>query len=234
MPAKNSLKQYLENGFYHIYNRGVEKRKIFQDEQDYGVFLSYLKEYLTQKNEKELYARLGNPELSSKEREKILGLLRMNNFYGEINLLSYGLMPNHFHFEVHQHRLESIDNFMNSLGTRYTMYFNQKYKRVGPLYQGVYKGVLIESDEQLLHLSRYIHKQAISQKSASKGEAFRSWKQKQPSSFLEYIGLRNTPWVKTDEILNFFTKNNRNYRLSYEAFVIQNEDFEIINKLLIE
>ena len=54
MPARNSIKQYIENGYYHIYNRGVEKRLIFLDEQDYSVFLSYLKEYLLPKNESEL------------------------------------------------------------------------------------------------------------------------------------------------------------------------------------
>lgn len=234
MPAKNSLKKYLENGFYHIYNRGVEKRNIFQDEQDYGVFLSYLKEYLTPKNEKEIYFQLSNPNISPKEKDKLLRLLRMNNFFGEIKLLSYCLMPNHLHFEIHQHNLESIDRFINSIGTRYTMYFNEKYKRVGPLYQGVYKAVLIESDEQLLHLSRYIHKQALIFKPASKGDALRSWKEKQPSSFLDYLNLRKTSWVKTDEILNFFNKNGKDYKNSYENFVTGNEDFEIISKLLLD
>lgn len=234
MPAKNSLKQYLENGFYHIYNRGVEKRNIFQDEQDYSVFLSYLREYLTPKDENELYSQLGNPNLSSKERDKILKLLRLNNFYGEIDLLSYCLMPNHFHFEIHQNHLASIDNFMNSIGTRYTMFFNKKNKRVGSLYQGVYKAVLIESDEQLLHLSRYIHQQALSQKSASQGEALRSWKEKQPSSFADYLGLRKTPWLKTEKILDFFVSNNKNRYQSYEAFVLQSESLEIIGKLLID
>jgi len=237
MPARNSRKEYLENGFYHLYNRGVEKRIIFSDEQDYAVFLSYLKEYLLPKDEFELRKKLSDPTLSYKEKDKIIKLLSLNNFADEISLLAYCLMQNHFHFFIQQKNELSIDKFMQSLCTRYTMYFNRKYRRVGSLFQAVYKAVLITNDEQLLHLSRYIHKQAISQKPASKGEAFRSWKQwkqKQPSSFSEYIGLKNTSWVKTDEILNFFTKNNRNYRLSYEAFVIQNEDFEIINKLLIE
>jgi len=234
MPAKNSLKQYLENGFYHLYNRGVEKRNIFQDEQDYGVFLSYLKEYLMPKNEKELYLQLSDPNISSKERARLLKLLRMNNFYGEIDLLSYSLMPNHFHFMIHQRSLESIDRFMNSIGTRYTMYFNEKNKRVGSLCQGVYKAVLIESDEQLLHLSKYIHRQALFFKPASKGEALRSWKEKQPSSFPDYLNLRKTSWIRTDEILSFYSKSKKNSSQSYEAFVIEGEQSEIINKLLID
>lgn len=153
MPGGNARKQYAENSYYHIYNRGVEKRLIFQDSQDYGVFLSYLKEYLSPKNEEELRNKLSDFNISYKERDKILKLLRLNNFADEISLLAFCLMPNHFHFQIKQIGELSIDKFMNSFGTRYSMYFNRKYKRVGPLYQGVYKAVLITTDEQLLHLS---------------------------------------------------------------------------------
>lgn len=237
MPAKNSIKQYLENGFYHIYNRGVEKRKIFLDEQDYRVFLSYFKDYLLPKDEKFLYDKLNDINTSYKEKDKILKLLRLNNFFDEISLLCYCLMSNHFHFLIRQNDLQSIDYFMNSLGTRYTMYFNRKYKRVGPLYQERYKAVMVTNDEQLLYLSAYIHRQSL-EKLASQGHALqghlRGYKEKQPSSFLDYLGLRKTPWIKSDEILSFFTKNKNNYPLSYEAFVLENNDFEIINDVIIE
>src|SRR3989344_1972051 len=152
MPAKNSRKQYLENGYYHIYNRGVEKRKIFLDRQDYSVFLSYLKEYLSPKDENALYSILSDDSSTLQEKDRARKLLRMNNFLQEIILLAYCLMPNHFHFFVKQKSAGSIDKFMNSLGTRYTMYFNKKYKRVGSLYQGVYKGVLVTNQEHYLHL----------------------------------------------------------------------------------
>src|SRR3990167_1488571 len=200
MPAKNSVKQYLENGYYHIYNRGVEKRLIFLDAQDYSVFLSYLKEYLSPKNEKELYDKLSNPSLSYKERDKILKLLRLNNFSNEITFLAYCLMPNHFHFFVKQKSQNSIDSFMNSMGTRYTMYFNKKYKRVGSLYQDVYKAVLVETEKQFIHLSRYIHKQAL----ASQGDALRGW-EGQPSSYKRYLGFEKTAWIHPEEILSFFS-----------------------------
>ena len=175
MPARNTLKQYLENGYYHLYNRGVEKRLIFQDEQDCSVFLSYLKEYLLPKNEKELYEKLSDKTISSKEKDKILKLLRLNNFSEEIILLAYCLMPNHFHLFVKQKSPNSIDKFINSLCTRYTMYFNKKYKRVGSLYQGVYKAVLLDNEPQLLHISRYIHNQVL----ASQGVPLRSY-ERQP------------------------------------------------------
>ena len=219
MPARNSTKAYVENGYYHIYNRGVEKRIIFLDQQDYAVFLSYLKDYLLPKNEKELYERLSNPSVSSKEKDKALKLLHLNNFSQEITLLSYCLMPNHFHFFIKQKSANAIDKFMNSLATRYTMYFNRKYKRVGTLCQDVYKAVLINSEAQFLHLSRYIHKQALALKN-------------QPCSYPEYLGLRQTLWIKPDEIISFFSKTNPS--LSYRNFVEQPEDAEGLEDLILE
>lgn len=225
MPAKNSLKQYLENGYYHIYNRGVEKRVIFLDQQDYSVFLSYLKEYLLPKNEKELYERLADPNISSKEKNRVLKLLRMNNFSQEITLLAYCLMPNHFHFFIKQKGERSIDRFVQSLATRYTAYFNRKYKRVGSLCQGVYKAVLITSEQHFLHLSRYIHRQAL----ALQGETLQ---EKQPCSFPEYLGKRKTSWIHPEEILSYFDRIIPN--LSYQIFVKQNGDDQVLQKLTLE
>jgi putative transposase len=230
MPARNSRKQYYENGYYHLYNRGVEKRKIFQDEQDYSVFLGYLKEYLMPKNELGLSKILADPTSSTKEKDKALKLLRMNNFADEITLMAYCLMPNHFHFFIKQKSAGSIDKFMNSLGTRYTMYFNRKYKRVGSLYQGVYKAVSIINEPQFIYLSKYIHKQAL----ASQGEALQSL-ERHPSSFQEYIGKRNTEWIVPREVLSYFSNLNRNF--SYEAFVLEGYDYEeavINNNIVIE
>lgn len=218
MPAKNRIKQYLDGGYYHLYNRGVEKRNIFIDEQDHSVLLSYLKEYLLPKNEKSLCERLVDSSISPKEKDKILKLLRMNNFFDEIIFLVYCLMPNHFHFLIKQKSATSIDKFMNSLGTRYTMYFNRKYKRIGALYQGIYKAVLITTDEQLLELSRYIHKQAL--------------EGGHPSSYLEYLEKRKTEWVKPEEIVSYFSKTNP--RLSYKSFIEKEENLNVIERQLLE
>ncbi len=224
MPARNSIKNYIANGYYHIYNRGVEKRLIFQDDQDYAVFLGYLKEYLLPKDEKNLRMKLSDPDISFRERAKILRILRMNNFTDEVTLIAYCLMPNHFHLFVKQKSLNTIDRFMQSLCTRYTMYFNKKYKRVGPLFQSVYKAVPLSNESQFLHLSRYIHKQAL----ASKGETL----QGQPCSYNEYLGLRKTEWIKPDEILSYFSTTNPT--LSYESFVKQEEDFKFLKKIKLE
>jgi putative transposase len=223
MPSKNSIKTYIAASFYHIYNRGVEKRNIFLEDIDYRVMLSYLQTYLLPKDEQRLYAVIADPNAYYKDKNNALKLLRLNNFSKSITLLSFCLMTNHYHMIIRQHEELSMDSFMNSLWTRYTMYFNKKYKRVGPLFQDVYKAVLIQSDEQLLHLSRYIHVNNIAKHHftnlASKGDALRGYFY---SSYQDYIGLRKLEWVHPEYILSYW---NKNPRMSYENFVLQ-PDFE--------
>lgn len=196
MPAKNRTKEYLANSYYHLYNRGVEKRPIFLDEQDYNVFNSYLETYLLPKDLNHLNDLLGNG--NPKEKDTARKLLRLNNFSDEINLLAYCLMPNHFHFLIYQTTANAIDKFSNSLFTRYCMYFNRKYKRIGPLFQDLYKAVSVTSGEQLLWLSRYIHRNPLD---LLQGRALQTYMH---SSYPEYLRVRNKSWIKPEEILAYF------------------------------
>ncbi len=247
MPSKNTLKAYLDNSNYHLYNRGVEKRKIFQDPQDYAVFLSYLKEYLLPKDVNYLQSIISSPSSHWRDKDKALKLLKLNNFSQEITLQAYCLMPNHFHLLVKQKSANSIDRFTQSLCTRYSMYFNRKNKRIGPLYQDAYKAVSINNDEQLLHLTRYIHKQAIELplSKSLQGDSLRSWKEVQPCSFGEYVGERHSLWVKPEEVLAYFKKQgssgngqslsgDNNTSLAYENFVRQVDDEQIFEVSLEE
>lgn len=229
MAAKNSVKEFIQDGIYHIYNRGVEKRLIFLDDQDRAVFLSYLKTYLLPKEEKTLRAILANSESSTKEKGQALKTLRLNNFSESITLLSYCLMPNHFHLLVKQTDADTIDRFMNSFAVRYSMYFNRKYRRVGPLFQGIYKAVLVTSDEQLLHLSRYIHRNPIalaSQDTLLQGYSY--------SSYPQYIGLSHTAWVHPEEILAYFSKSKKR---GYQKFVedtTEETGMDMIAKIILD
>jgi putative transposase len=219
VPAKNSVKEYIPNGCYHIYNRGVEKRDIFLDPQDFGVFLSYLKAYLLPKDLPGLNAIIDSKETTIAEKDKAHKLLRLKNFYENIDLLAYVLMPNHFHLLVRQMDAEAIDAFLNALSTRYVIYFNKKYHRVGPLYQGVYKAVLVNSENQLLHLTRYIHKNPPA------GSDF-------PSSLSDYLRQTNTSWLKAEEILSYFSKTNP--ANTYSAFMNEGEDGQFIAPVAID
>lgn len=207
MPAKNSLKQFVINGYYHLYNRGVEKRTIFLDNQDYHVFQRYLKDYLS-------------PELGTDP----------HSLSEEVDLIAFCLMPNHYHLLVKQNTINGITKLVRAVCTNYSMYFNKKYDRVGTLFQGRYKGVLIENDRYLLHLSRYIHLNPYP------GSVPKSYVH---SSYSYYLGDRNSSWIKPNEVLSHFKsqkKTNQKDILSYESFV---EDFnddpqEILGDLTLE
>jgi len=106
-------------------------------------------------------------------------------------------MPNHFHLLLNQSEKTALQKFMQSLTVKYSIYFNKKYDRVGQLFQGRFRAVLINDDSYLLHLSRYIHlnPQEVTENLT---ESY--------SSYADYLGLRKTKWVKPDLILNYFNK----------------------------
>jgi len=223
MPSRNIVKTYVEGGIYHIYNRGVEKRIIFQDEQDYKVFLSYLKEYLSV-----TVIRIKNFTLQG---STFKGMARQpKNYKSWVELLAYCLMPNHFHLMLKQIDSLSMKSFMKSISTRYSMYFNKKYKRVGPLFQGIYKAVLVMDESHLLHLTRYIH--------LNPAEDFLNLIDAY-SSYADYLHLRKTKWVNTELILSRFDNNVglefKKYN-SYKHFIEDSKvnSKEIISNLKIE
>lgn len=209
MPGRNALKIYVENGFYHIYNRGVEKRTIFQGNQDYKVFLKYLKEALSPPPDRESLIK----EFSLR-RQSFKGVSRQpKNYVEEIELLAFCLMPNHFHLLIKQTSSDSMEKFARSLLTRYSKYFNKRYDRVGPLFQGRYKAVLVDKDNYLLHLSRYIHLNP-SEYTKDLQNAY--------SSYSQYLGKTKAEWVKPEVILSFFDQARKDFLRgtnSYKNFV---------------
>lgn len=219
MPSKNIIKTYVENGFYHIYNRGVEKRKIFIDEQDYRVFLSYLKIYLSPR--KESIDDIENNENGDyKDQNKTISeIYKLNNFNNKIELISYVLMPNHFHLELKQKNKKEIESFMRSLITKYSKYFNKKYDRVGPLFQGRYKAVLIQNSEYLLYLSKYIHLNP--REILISGQSLESYPW---SSYPSYTNKIILGWLNKELITNNFVENKKFSVKLYKNFVENNRE----------
>lgn len=223
MPHKNTVKHFVENGVYHAYNRGVEKRKIFLDDQDYRVFLHLLKYYLSP-----IDAQADHPIVKTGH----LNLLRprpLKNLEKEVELIAYCLMPNHFHLLLKQNPIDGMTKLLRRIATTYALYFNRRYKRVGYLFQGHYKAVLIDNDPALLHISRYIH--------LNPQELTRSILVSYPySSYPYFLGLKNAVWLKPNLVLSLFNTQSSTGYTSYKEFVEKFADNpeKIIKEIVID
>lgn len=138
----------LVNGeIYHLFNRGNDKRDLFIQPRDYKRFLKTFYYYQFQ-GPKTKFSNFNKSELTT---------LRLTPEKRLVEIYCYCMMPNHFHFLVKQLKDNGISIFMSQLSNSYTKYFNTKNRRVGSLLQGTFKSVLVENNEQFIHLSRYIH-----------------------------------------------------------------------------
>lgn len=137
---------FVEGEFYHIYNRGTDKRVLFNDEADYSRFIELL--------------YLSNSKLSINIRDIRKTESSIFDFDREQKLVhigAYCLMPNHFHILITPAVEHGIQTFMQKLSTGYSMYFNKRYERTGTLFQGRFKSQYANSDEYLKYLFSYIH-----------------------------------------------------------------------------
>lgn len=148
---------FSEGEFYHLYNRGVEKRDIFSSDADHKRWLSILKHFNDETPAEHVSKRL---KFSDKNSE-----VAPRNFSEEkialVDILAYCLVPNHYHLLVHERREGGIVEFMRKIGTGYTMYFNKKYERVGPLFQGRFKSSHVARNEYFQYIPHYIHLNAL-------------------------------------------------------------------------
>lgn len=137
---------FAPDEFYHVYNRGTEKRDIFSSIADYDRFLTLL--YLANQSDAVHLQLQGRTlkELSGGRGSEPL-----------VAVVAYCLMPNHFHLLVRELKEGGISKFMQKLMTGYTMYFNKKNDRNGSLFQGKFKATHVSNDRYLRYLVSYIH-----------------------------------------------------------------------------
>lgn len=145
--------QFAEGEYYHIYNRGVDKRSIFNDREDIGRFLQCMEEF-------NVVEPIGSLYENSFRRDKLGG--KASKLVDEedmplVEFIAYCLNPNHFHFVLKQIEEKGIEKIMQKIGTGHTMFFNNKYERSGSLFQGKFKAIHIDSNEYLLHVSSYVN-----------------------------------------------------------------------------
>jgi len=179
MPARRTI--FVPNGYYHVYNRGSEKRTIFLSDKDYQDFLSRIK----------------------KSSEKY-----------NTDVLVYCLVPNHFHLLLYQKAMGSVQQFLHSIQLGHAKFFNTKYERVGPLFQNRFKAKSVETDEYLLQLSAYIHRNTPNSKNTKN---IRNLLLSYPYSSYRAYALKEQSFVKTKTILDYFSHTLP--KLTYQVFV---------------
>jgi putative transposase len=139
--------------YYHVFNRGVNKFSIFESTSCYKRCIDQINYYRHQKTPIKYSALI---KLNYDIRQSIWDLVLKSN-EKQVEIVAFCLMPNHFHFLLKQTIDQGISKFMSKFQNSYTRFYNTKNSRTGPLLTGKFQAVLIESDEQLLHVSRYIH-----------------------------------------------------------------------------
>jgi len=208
---------FVTGEIYHIYNRGVEKREIFLETSDYFRMVNDLYKL----NDK-------NAVFNSQYHPKRNAFRQKSDAPREmlVEILAFVLMPNHYHLVLRQIEENGVVKFMQKLGTGYTNYFNKKNDRVGPLFQGGFKAIYIDTEEYLCNLFGYIHTNPVVlaenyRSSTSIGMDF--LEQYKWSSYRDYIGIKNFSSVTSRDFFIEITGSIDDIKASTEAWVMHPE-----------
>ncbi len=193
---------FITGNYYHIFNRGIDRRQIFTSAREYKLALSAMNFYLS--SDKSL--RLSYYLAQNLDSRVSIDMRRQQSL-GRISLVSYCLMSNHFHLLVRQEVDDGIYDYMRMVQSSISHRFNLKHQRKGSVFEGVFKAVHIETSQQLLHVSRYIH---LNPYSASIVSNDREIVEYPWSSFRHYCNLSSTNNINTSCILEDF-KSPRDY-----------------------
>ncbi len=236
--------KFVENQIYHIYNRGVEKRSVFLENTDYLRFIHDLFEFNDVSPALESNIRFShrNPSnVNSFHLEQCLEVGSPNKRDFLVEILVFVLMPNHYHLLLRQKKENGIIKFMQKLGVGYSMYFNQKYERVGSLFQGRFKAALVNNERHFIHLPYYIHANPLDLKFPEwKNKSLKNYKEAikflenyRWSSFPDYVGKKNFPSVSQREFLLEFFGGPEQYKKDTLGW-LKEMDLEKIKDIILE
>lgn len=200
--------KFIPNEYYHIYNRGNNKQTIFLENRDWARFLFLILYLQSPVNFPQIGRFISNyfkyqDFKIRREQNKIKEIIK--NRY--VELIAFALMPNHFHIAVKENQEKGLSRYMQKIQNAYTKYFNVKYEKFGHLFQGPFRAVHIKSNEQLLYLSTYIHRNPKEMSQWANREHLYPW-----SSYQDYISKNRWEEIlKTDLIINQFN-NSKEYK----------------------
>jgi len=177
--------------YYHIFNRGVDKRLIFHDDKDRHRFVHDLYEFNDRDAVMNILRRTEGGEASfsgEKKRRKLL-----------VDIVAWVFMPNHFHLILRQRTEGGISAFMHKLGTGYTLYFNNRHERSGVLFQGTFKSKHVHEDRYIRQLLGYLHANPVELFRTNVRSSFRQYRW---SSYLDYCGKKNIPSLLNENLIS--------------------------------
>jgi len=207
---------FAKGEYYHIYSRGVEKRKIFLNTKEYNRFVALL--YVMNQNvpfRMDNFLR-NNPNnlknIFKEKREKAL-----------VSILGYCLMPNHFHLILYEHTEGGISKFMGKLLTAYSMYFNTKYERSGPLFTHPFRSEHLSNEGQYMYIFSYLHLNPLSILNRkwkedgikNKKEAEEFLEKYQFSSYLDFLGNNRIESAIVD--FSFIPEYTKDVKLDFKT-----------------
>jgi len=220
-----SRKEILANGeYYHVFNRAENKRPIFSKTADCNRAIGLL-EYYRFAETPMRFSYLMSYGLD--KRANILK--RVNTKDLLITVISFSLMPNHFHLLLRQEKSGGISRYLAQFQNSYTKYLNTKNLKDGHTFKGQFKAVRIEDGEQLQHIVRYIH---INPLTSFVVKDFEDLEKYPYSSLQEYLGLRKGFCDKAIILSNF--KSKKSYRDFLFDQVGYQQELDYIKHLLIE
>ena len=193
----------VEGQIYHVFNRSINREPVFVNKKECQRALATLKYYLPLKTSIKFSRFL---EWEEKRAQKYLENLDKKPGK-KVSVFAFCFMPNHFHLLLKQLAPYGIRNYLSLFQNSFTRYFNTKNDRVGPIFQGGFKSVRVETDEQLIHLSRYIHLNPYSSYVVGSLSEVRKFPW---SSLSEYLTDRDSLCDKR-EVMAFFDNNPKRY-----------------------
>lgn len=185
------------NSYYHVANFGVDKKIIFTEKKDIDLFVS-LMDYYRFKDQPSRFSFRGREIYANKPPQLPL-----------VSIISYSILPNHFHMILKQLSQDGISIFVSKLTNSYTKSFNARNKRSGSLFKGSFQSSPVLKQQQLPPLSAHIHSEPLRLGLVSQLQRFPF------SSYLEYLGLKNG-FCEKDDILCQFPNIN-----AYQSFVFE-------------
>ncbi len=177
---------FVNDGYYHVFNRGVDKRVVFTDRDELNFFLNRLSD---------LNSVDTSNALKSK-RYRLKGELALADTEKLVSIVAYCVLPNHFHLLLKQKTDDGISKFMQRLGTSYVHFFNKKHQRLGSLFQGKFKATALNGDYALAKVASYVNLNFKHHRIDPKKNIVKS-------SMAEYIALNvENPICDSQEISN--------------------------------